>query len=194
MIPILSDTEAMLLIQNARRGATPALTRLYELYADRVFRFVRARIIDAGTAEDLAADVFVSVVEKLDTFRPGAGGTAASLTGWIFTIARNRVIDYQRQSGRRPTVELPDEQGDELLPSHFKMDAPQIESVDLYNAIRNLTEEQQSVILLRFQQDLTFGQIAQTLGKTEEAVKALQRRALASLARLLAEPYSAEQV
>ena len=183
----------MTIIQSARRGDSPALARLYELYADRVFRFVRARLMDAGTAEDLAADVFVSVVEKLNTFRPAPGGAAASLTGWIFTIARNRVIDHQRHSARRPTADLPDEQADELLPSNFRIDAPQIESVDLANAIRTLTEEQQSVILLRFQQDLPFSQIAQTLGKSEEAVKALQRRALASLARNLAGPYSTEQ-
>ena len=191
MASIVSDKEAMQLIQSAQRADTRALARLYDLYAERVFRFVHARVSEAPTAEDLASDVFVSIVEKLEAFQPGPGGAAASLTAWIFTIARNRVIDHHRQTARRPTGELPDEETDDLLPANFHFPEPNVENVNLMQAIQRLTEEQQSVILLRFQQDLTFAQSARTLAKSEEAVKAMHRRALASLARFLVEPTQA---
>jgi RNA polymerase sigma-70 factor (ECF subfamily) len=61
----------------------------------------------------------------------------------------------------------------------------QLSNQDLHGAIRDLTDEQQQVLILRFFQDLTAAQVASIMGKTVGAVQALQHRALGSLERAL---------
>lgn len=183
MAQVLTDVEAFQLLQAGQQLDSKACTRIYELYADRVFRYVQAQVRDGMTSEDLVADIFVRVIENLVTFRPGAGGPAASLTAWVFKIARNRVIDHHRQSKRRPPVTLDELDALDLPDGHEQLSA--LDHIDLSLALQQVTEEQQAVILLRFQQDLPFGEIAQIMDKSEGAVKALHRRALGALARQL---------
>jgi RNA polymerase sigma-70 factor (ECF subfamily) len=154
------------------------------LFADRVFRFIYYRIQDRPRAEDLANEVFIRLLENVDKFRPGGEDAALALTGWIFTIARNLIIDdYRRQKSRRADP-LP-ETDDTIIDEQFDLEL-HLTRVDLQAALSKLTEEQQTVLLLRFEEGFTSAQIAKMMGKTEMAIKALQRRGLASMARVLA--------
>lgn len=182
---ILDDAEAQQLVHAAQQYDDRALARVYQLYADRIFRYAFFRIGERARAEELTGEVFVRFLENVGTFRLGAQGHAFALTGWLFRIAHNLVIDeYRRQKVRNEVDLMPDEWDepvDNSLPEDF-----QLTRADLQIGLRQLTDEQQTVILLRFEEGMTSAEIARILGKTETAIKALQRRGLAALARYLA--------
>ncbi len=176
------------LIIGAKAHKKDCYARLYELYAARLFRYIRAVVQDSMAAEDLTADVFVRLFERIGSFTPKPDYVAGSFTMWILRIAHNLAIDHLRAAPGYSEAE-PQEQaggGAEALP--VRVDGPPIETLDLGRALERLTPDQRAVIVLRFQEDLPFAEIGAALGKTEGAVKALQLRALSTLAVLLREP------
>lgn len=181
---ILPPAEARELLGRAQKFEERALTRIYTLFNDRVFRFIYYRVQDRPRAEDLTNEVFVRMLESIEKFRPGGEDAALVLTGWIFTIARNLIIDDYRRQRIRTAEPLPED--DQDLADTFDMDL-HLTRADLQTALAKLTEEQQTVLLFRFEEGFTSAQIAKMMGKTEMAIKALQRRGLAAMARLLQE-------
>jgi RNA polymerase sigma-70 factor (ECF subfamily) len=186
---ILDDAEAGQLLRAAQQFDDRALARIYQMYSDRIFRYVYFRIGERNRAEDLTGEVFVRLLENVGTFRLGARGHSLALTGWIFRIAHNLVIDEYRRRKVRDEIDSPTDGELGIIDPDMSLDF-QLTRADLQSAIRCLTDEQQAVILLRFDQGLTSGEIAQILGKTETAIKALQRRALAALQRHLVPSYA----
>ncbi len=180
---ILSPEEAAELVQRAKNFEERALAQLYHLFADRVFRFMYYRIDDRPRAEELTNEVFVRILENVENFQMGRGDAALLLTSWVFTIARNLVIDDLRRR-KRLTVEPLAEAEPELADERDDVEL-HITRTDLQAALSQLTEEQQTVLLLRFEEGFTSVQIAGMMGKTEMAIKALQRRGLATMARVL---------
>lgn len=179
----MPPAEARELLRRAQAYEERALTRLYHVFSDRVFRFIYYRVQDRPRAEDLTNEVFVRMLESVENFRPSGDDASLALTGWIFTIARNLLIDDYRRQKIRATEPLP-EGDEELADDSFDVDL-HLTRAELQNALTQLTEEQQTVLLLRFEEGFTSVQVAKMMGKTDMAVKALQRRALATMARLL---------
>lgn len=180
----LTDEEARELLREAQKYDDRALTRLYNLFAERIYRFCYFRLSDRERAEDLANEVFVRLLEEIGNFRLGASGHALALTGWIYTIARNLIIDdYRRQKVRSIVEPIPDDENG-IPYIHLDVDL-HITRADLQAAMAHLTEDQQTVVILRFEEGLTSAQVGTVMGKPESAVKALQRRGLATLARIL---------
>lgn len=174
-----SSDEARL-VGRAQAGDPEAFAEIYEQHQSAVYRYVRYRVGDTETAEDLTGEVFVRVVEGMEDFvyrgRP--------LLAWLYTIARNVVIDHQRRSAL--SVMLPLEE--QLVASKVRVeDAAERELTRerLAAALTHLTEDQRRVILLKFIEGMSNRQVAQTLGKSVGAVKSLQHRALAALKRVL---------
>lgn len=180
---LISQDEARELVHRAQEYDERALTRLYTLFSDRVFRFIYYRIQDRPRAEDLANEVFIRMLENVAKFRPGGEDAALALTGWIFTIARNIIIDDYRRQRSRSADPLP-ETDDAVIDERFDIEL-HLTRADLQAALSKLTEEQQTVLLLRFEEGFTSAQIAKMMDKTEMAIKALQRRGLATMARIL---------
>jgi RNA polymerase sigma-70 factor (ECF subfamily) len=174
----LSDEHQLL--ARARRFEQDALGQIHNEYYPQVFRYALYRTGDPETAEDIASEVFARLLEGL---RAGAG-PATTLAGWLFGVAARVVNDHFRRAYRAPTVELDEAQRDfDDTPS--TMTVAMLEREELLLAMKKLTEEQQHVLALRFGQGLPIEQVARMLGKTEGAVKQLQARAVASLARLI---------
>jgi RNA polymerase sigma-70 factor (ECF subfamily) len=172
------------LIQLAQQGDAEACAELYNSHYDAVYRYCYYRVSDAQLAQDLAAEVFVRMVEKLDSFqfrnRP--------LLAW-YTIARNLVADAYRQEGKVQHLPLDEadslgNNGDGETLAHQTDRRLQAEC--LAAAMCHLTEEQRQVILLKFMEGCSNAQVARVLKKSEGAIKALQHRALRSLKRAMA--------
>jgi RNA polymerase sigma-70 factor, ECF subfamily len=169
----------------ARRREPAAVTRLYTAYAPALFRFFLAAVGDRPTAEDLTGDVFESAIEGLPRFR----GPVEALGGWLFGIARHDLSDYRRRQARRlvqPLDDLLEEAaaaGGAMDPEELALE--RVEGDRVLAALRQLTGDQREVLLLRLVADLTGPEVAGILHTSTEAIKALQHRGLASLARLL---------
>jgi RNA polymerase sigma factor (sigma-70 family) len=165
----------------ARSGAERAWTELYRAFSPTVLGYLRGQ--GAPEAEDLTGEVFLQVVRDLHSFE----GDRPAFKAWVLTIAHHRFIDQRRRARRRPVelVAVPDE------PKRTAPDA-EVEALALLGAERvrelmaALSPDQRAVLLLRIVGDLTIEEIARAVGKRPGAVKALQRRGLAALGRMLA--------
>jgi RNA polymerase sigma-70 factor (ECF subfamily) len=168
----------------ARRREPAAVTRVYTAYAPALFRFFMAAVGDRPTSEDLTGDVFKSAIESLPRFR----GPVEALGGWLFRIAHHDLFDFRRRQARRPVQPLEDLPEAALAigaddPEELAIE--RIEGARVLAALQQLTPDQREVLLLRLAANLTAPEVAGILNKSTEAVKALQHRGLASLARVL---------
>lgn len=133
----------------------------------------------AREPEDLTSEVFLGVFRGLAKFE----GTEQKFRSWVFTIAHRRLQDERRSAARRPhlaAMEVERAGGD--------VEQEALDSLGEQWVVRvsaELSAEQRTVVLLRTVADLTAEQVAQITGKSVGAVRALQRRALASLRRQL---------
>ncbi len=170
--PPLAETDGR--VRAALRGDAEAFAWLYQRYVGRVYRYLHGQVQDEAEAEDLTSQTFLTALESLPRYRHR--GRFAS---WLFAIAHNKAIDHLRQ--RRPHVDLdavsavsPDPD-----PSSRLMDAQQEDA--LHRAIRGLPHAEQELLRLRYVADLSFGEMAEVLGKREAAVKKALYRLLARL-------------
>jgi RNA polymerase sigma-70 factor (ECF subfamily) len=133
---------------------------------------------EAEAAADLAGEVFLALVQALKSGKP----PKTSLQGWLYTVARNLAADYIKEKGRTVSLveDLVSDEPSLTEQAHLSQLAP-----ILRKALVQLTEEQQHVIALRFGQGLSLAETADLLEKSVGAIKALQHRALASLARYM---------
>ena len=174
-------TDEASLLQRARQHDPAALAAIYDTYAPKIYAYIYRHVGDAQRAEDLTSAVFLKMLEALrsDKFAREA------LQSWLYRIAHNCIIDDARRRQRRPTAALYD---NAPLPPEAHPDFlvdKQLERERLREAMNELTDDQRQVIILRFGEGMTAPQTARIVGKTEEAVRALQRRGLANLRRLL---------
>ncbi len=167
----------------ARTGSSWAVTTLYRDLQPSLLGYLRAQ--EPIHAEDLASDVWIGVGQGIGRFE----GDEGAFRGWVFTIARRRVLDLRRQRGRRQTDPAPSE--------HFAaIAAPDDPEASVLAALGGdearqlimslLPADQADVVLLRVIGGLDTSQVAEVLGKRPGTVRVLQHRALRRLAKAFA--------
>jgi RNA polymerase sigma-70 factor (ECF subfamily) len=169
----------------AQHGEHDAIETIYRDVAPLVIGYLRSQ--GAYEAEDIASDVFVSMLRALPSF----SGDEQHFRSWLLTIAHRRYADAIRSSMRRREESTPLEQLAEqtLGPTDLESDAlARLRVAGVLDALDQLTPDQRSVLLLRVLADLSVAEIARIVDKPETAVKALLRRGSSSLNRLVAEP------
>jgi RNA polymerase sigma-70 factor (ECF subfamily) len=177
------------LVKLAQSGDSEAFGMLYDGYMEKIYRYIFFRVTDEQTAEDLTSQVFCKAWENLNRYKP----TGAPFGAWLYTIARNAVIDHYRT--RKETVSL-----EEVTSLASDGPAPEdqtelkFELESLNEALQLLTDEQQQVLLLKFIAGMSTDEIADQLGKRAGAIRALQMRGLQALSRVLGEERVAEEM
>ena len=170
------------LVSMAQQGDSVAFAELYETYSPAVYRFLRRRLDGSDeVVQDLTADVFVKIYEKLDRYVE----RGLPFTAWMYRIAHNHLVDYLRTLPRYTASSLDDsvEVAEHNSGSAF---GRVLDRQTLEPALARLTAEQRQAVQLRFLEGLPVAETAATMGRSEEAVKKLQARALANLRRYLA--------
>jgi len=155
-----------------------ALAEVYDHYFDQIYRYIYYRLGEPDVAADLTGEVFLALVNTLKASKP----PRVSISGWLYTVARNLAADYIKEKTR--TVPLMDDLVADEVSLTDQVHLAQLTPI-LKQALLQLTEEQQHVITLRFGQGLSLAETAHLLDKSVGSVKALQHRALASLARFM---------
>jgi RNA polymerase sigma factor (sigma-70 family) len=171
------------LLAAAQANSGWAFAGLYESLAPRVAGYLRASGVEEP--DDLTSEVFLAVFTGLATFRGGE----AQFRSWVFTIAHHRIVDFRRAQARRPRLASLDVlYADATSPAAESAEGGALRNVGTGRVERlldSLAPDQRDVLALRVVADLTVDQVADALGKSSGAVKALQRRALATLRRRL---------
>jgi len=181
----VEETILVNLLQRAQDTCDPtAFDGLYLLFADRVFRYLLARIGDPDLADDITAQVFLRLIEKINIYRIGPRDNVAIFSAWLYRLAHNKMVDVLRSHKR--SQESPLEQAAHI-DSGYSMEAVEdhLDFQQILNTLRILNDQQREVIVLRFVEELSIAETAQVMQKSEGAVKALQHRALETLRRHL---------
>jgi len=169
---ITQITDEPALVRAARTDAQ-AFGSLYDHYVQRVYRYCYYRIGNEREAEDVTAQIFLAAFEGLQRRRED-GHFAA----WLFTIARNKVVEHHRSTRHEPLNESL------LPPLHVDMELTMEESQrreHLLRLIQTLAEDERELIHLRYVAELSFSDIAESLRKNEDAVKKMLYRLIARL-------------
>ncbi len=168
------------IIQRAKKGDTEAVTALYQQYAPVIYRYVAYRAPSTTDAEDLTAEVFLKMVEGLPAYRL----TGVPFEAWLYRIAAARVADFYRR--KKPISELSESLTDSRpLPEDALQTAQELDN--LRRVLRQFSEEEQNILILRFVERKSHKDVAEIIGKSVTAVKSVQHRALIQLARLFGE-------
>ena len=147
--------------------------KVYELYHEKVLRYIRSKVNDRYLAEDLCSDVFVKSYEKADSFDE----SKASVSTWIFTIARNRLTDYYRT--RRVFEEIPETYADDSSVEDNICNAETLEM--LADALETLDERERDIIILHYYSKETLKTIGERMNISYAYVKVLHNKALSAL-------------
>ena len=166
------DPDAVLVA--AAREEPRKFIALYDRYFDRVLGYVRLRVRDGATCEDVTSTVFTTALAQLGRFR-GDG----SFAGWLFQIARNAVRDVHR----RPRLESlpPEAAGSEPGVEERFLDRER--AAELHAVIGGLGADQQHLLALRYGAGLAFDEIGAIVGAKPGTVRVRMHRILEELRR-----------
>jgi len=158
-----------------------ALGRLYELYYDRIFRFCVHRLFNRSTAEDVTSSVFLTVARTMREFK---GQTEQDFRSWVYTIAANQANAHIRKTMRRQRLM-------ENVVAHRRLSEPGADtwsSLDwptLYAAIQQLKPEHQTLLTMRFFENMDYDEIARIVEARPATIRVTLHRILRRLQEVL---------
>ncbi len=175
----MTEEQLQDILKQAQNGDEAAFGLIYDHFAGKIFKFIYFRVGHKEVAEDVLSDTFIKGWQKINQVN-----TPAALSGWLYQIAKNNIIDYYRL--KKETVNIDDLENileDEVDP----VDSTNlsIEQKKLLDLLHLLPDDQQQVIKYKFFEDLSNEEIAYVMGKTEGTIRVLQHRAITKLKDLL---------
>jgi RNA polymerase sigma-70 factor, ECF subfamily len=183
--------QVLRLIERAQNGDVEAFGELYDRYVDIVYRFVFFRTGHKELSEDITSETFLRAMKRIGSFT----WQGRDIGAWLVTIARNQLADHYKSARYRLEVTVDqihdgvDRAADGLEAHPEKAVVDHVTNVALLTAVQQLNPRQQEVITLRFLMGFSVAETAEAMSKKEGAVKAMQYRAIKSLARLLPEGF-----
>ena len=167
-------------LERAKAGDREAFEEIYKAMYSPLAKFIYYKIGEPGMVEDVVNETFLVAWRSLPEFRGG------HFPGWLYRIARNLAVGEIRKKTRRPTAPL--EEAESILDTsrgpEESAEASRQRAV-LRNALAKLNEDQREIVVLKYLLGWTNAEVADALGKSENAVNAQQHRALRSLERHL---------
>lgn len=179
------DTARMVaLVDLARAGDSEAFGQLYDHYVGMVYRFLYYRVGSHAVAEDLSSETFFRALRSMSSFT----WQGRDFGAWLMTISRNLVADHFKSGRQRLEVVTED-----MSDHDTTQEGPEDDVIAgltnelLLRGLRELAQEQQDCLVLRFLQGMSIAETAAILQRSEGAIKQLQLRATRNLAKRLPE-------
>ncbi len=174
------------LIGQAQQGNSEAFGRLYDNFAQRIFKYIRLKIQDRQEAEDILQEVFIKAYRGLNALSLANLNFAA----WLYKVASNTINDHLRKKYRTPKIVAMDEDFDP--PDHASVEQELVRQSDwetAQKAFTHLPPIYKQVLELRFLQDLSLSEVSKILNKSNVAVRLIQHRAIKKVKLVLREKY-----
>lgn len=172
--------EKYLLFRAKNLNDAEAYGQIYDIYASRIYRFIYFKIGSKQDAEDIASETFLKAWQYIQD-----GQAIKNLNAFLYSIARNSVIDHYRKQAKKRDFE-------EAITVEIKVNSDIVQKIDLntseeklLNALRSLKDEYSEVLILRFFDDLSVGETAQIINKSSNNTRVLVHRALGALRKIL---------
>lgn len=168
----MSNPETQLISQSLA-GKSEAFAKLYEMYIKPIYRYHYYRTFHKETAEDLTSQTFIRALERLATYDAKKG----TFSAWLYRIGRNLLIDHVRTTHPTSDIEASwDSLRDQKDVVRTLETAEALKKASAY--LKNLSTEQQEIILLRLWDECSYKEIAEITQKSEAACKMAVSRTL----------------
>lgn len=177
MAKIVTQAENDDLVIRARTDAD-ALGQLYDLYYQQIYRFCLSRLFYKEAAEDITSTVFLTLARSISTFK---GRTRRDFQNWLYRIAANQANAYVRKTSRRKQLFAQLASSMTAVSTNNDDDPCKLNWPILYAAILKLKPKHQTIIILRFFENLEFEQIAKIIKARPATVRVTMHRALNKL-------------
>ncbi|MFZ2189854.1 MAG: RNA polymerase sigma factor [Candidatus Magasanikiibacteriota bacterium] len=172
--------ERKLLFDVRTKKNKQAFGELYDLYVEKIYRFIYFKINNKEEAEDLTSDVFLKTWNYLMENREKE---LLSFSGLVYRIARNNIIDLYRKRARMPEVALGEEA--ENVSTEPMQEVENIHDAEkLLQLIKKLKQDYQEVLILKHVEELSIGEIAEITGRSSVGVRVILHRAMNKLKEL----------
>ncbi len=149
----------------AAEGDSGAFGKLYEMFFDRIYRYIYYRTLNRETAEDLCSKTFLKALDRLETYNPEKG----AFSGWLYRIASNSITDYFRTADRlefHSGVWDVASNEDHVVDVHNRLYWEKLKPV-----LDSLPADKRNLIIMRVWDELSFREIAELTGKSEASCK-----------------------
>jgi RNA polymerase sigma factor (sigma-70 family) len=154
--------------------------QLYDRYSDKVYRKCLSFVKDDAKAEDFTHDIFLKLVLNLSSYKE-----TAKFSTWLYSITYNYCIDQTRVSKKYSEVSL-DENFD-VPDDDDDAEIAELEAQQLNKAMQQILPEEKSILMMKYQDDLSIKEISDTLDISESAVKMRLLRAKEKLRKVYLE-------
>jgi RNA polymerase sigma-70 factor (ECF subfamily) len=176
-LPDLDYREDVILAR-ASQGDKDAFGELYEHYTERIFNYIYYRTGNVHDAEDLTARVFQRAMNHIRNYTD----RGVPFSAWLYRIAHNLIANWHRDRGRKQEIPIDDLPVMPARGEHPEAAVVRTEDQDaLLRLIRRQPAERQTLLILKFVDNLSNAEIGQILGRSEGAVKSLYHRTLLAL-------------
>ncbi|MDD4994908.1 MAG: RNA polymerase sigma factor [Patescibacteria group bacterium] len=155
-----------------------AFAELYDDYGAKIYRFIFFKVSSEQEAEDLSSEVFLKAWDYLAGSQP-----VKSVGALLYTIARNLVIDHYRQ--RKSDIQLMEETAGEVDIVGLAELEKQSDLARIYRALNKLKDEYREIVVMKYLDNMTAGEIASILQKSGNNVRVLLHRSLAALREIM---------
>lgn len=179
--------DKILLLRLKHQRDPETFSRVYDDHVDQIYRFVLFKVSSKEIAEDITSEVFLKTWQYIQD----RSKEIEDIRAFLYRIARNLVIDFYREKAKDST--LPLDENLISLPNQedIRITIEQKNSLEeMYRAMRKLKNEYQEVLLLRFVDELSTGEIALVLEKKRGAVRVLLSRAQHALKNIMKESHN----
>ena len=149
------------------------MEEIYKEYAKRIYTYLLSLAKDEYIAEELLQETFYSAIKNINKFR-----NESSIKTWLFTIAKDKWIDYCKKNKKLLETPIYEKEQDILCSTSFEEDfLNKNELLDVCKQIHKLDEKSKEVVYLRLFTNFSFKEIANIIGKTEENTRIIFFRA-----------------
>ncbi len=170
----ISEKEIKQIIKKVQKGDIDSFGTIYEIFAERIYRYIYLKVSNKEIAEDLTQQVFIKAWEAIGDFKFKNN----PFSSWLYSIARNSVTDFYRK--KKPDFSLDEEIKIDLFDEKdLNEELINKEEVDnILKKIYQLPSDQKELLILRFVEDLSYEEIAKIMNKTPLNLRVIQHRAL----------------
>lgn len=171
------------ILEKAQKGDTSAFEKIYDFYVPKIFRFVFLKIGDKELAEDLTSETFIRFWKYIQSSEV----RNESAEPVLYKIARNLIIDFYRkkeivtESLDDAVIEFVSDKSMDFLEKMINRE----EVEEMMESLKQIRDEYQEIIILRFVEDLTIEEISKITGKSQGSVRVLSHRAIKALENVM---------
>ncbi len=180
----ITESEIQDLIKHIQAGKSELFGQIFDIFADRIFRFAYFKTGDREIAKDLVSEVFLGAFQSINRYKQQSN---AKFSTWLFSIAYKKVVNFYRQQKIKKNISL-DKISNTLIDeseSNLEKTDKKLQYQTVLKYLAKLPENLQEILILKFVEELDYAEIEQITGQKQGNIRVLLHRGIKKLKELL---------